>query len=126
MAFGGRLHDAAQDRLVITEAALAATYAFRREMVDDGLISPYLLQGSANSWSSRLVWNDAIAHSRALFWHSQSTDWQKRPLALPGADQELDPALALSADDVGLAGLPSAVVGQPGDPVAFHLLRYPE
>ncbi len=84
-------------------------------MVDDGLISPYLLQGSANSWSSRLVWNDAIAHSRALFWHSQSTDWQKWLIGAAGsADQELDPALALSADDVGLAGLPSAVVGQPG------------
>ena len=115
VAFGGRIRDTAQDRLVITEAALAATYAFRRELVDAELISPYLLQGSANSWSSRLVWNDAMGHGRALFWHSQSIDWQKWLLvADSSAERGVNPALSLSADDVGVAGLPSAVAGLPG------------
>ena len=112
-AFGGRANDAAQDQLVINADALAAAYAFRRELTADDLIAPYLLDGSQNSWSSRLIWNDAIGHGRALFWVSEFQDWQKwLTVAARSAGGATPEQPVLSADDVGLAPWPSAVAGR--------------
>ena len=114
LAFGGRAYDAPQDQLVINGDALAAAYAFRRELTAADLIAPYLMDGSQNSWSSRLIWNDAIAQGRALFWSAQLQDWQKWPaIAARSARGATPEQPVLSADDVGLAPWPSAVAGRP-------------
>lgn len=111
-AFGGRVYDAPQDQLVINGDALAAAYAFRRELTAADLIAPYQMDGSQNSWSSRLIWNDAIAHGRALFWYAQIHDWQKWLAVATRSASATPEQPVLSADDVGLAPLPSAVAGR--------------
>ena len=111
-AFGGRVYDAPQDQLVINGEALTAAYAFRWGLTADDLIAPYLLDGSQNSWSSRLIWNDAIAHGRALFWYAQIHDWQKWLAVATRSASATPEQPVLSADDVGLAPLPSAVAGR--------------
>ena len=115
VAFGGRVYDAEQGRLVIDEDALAAAYAFRRELPAEDIIAPFLLDGSQNNWSSRLLWNDAIGHGRALFWYGKLHDWRKWLVVAARSGGETMPGQpALDADDVGLAPFPSAVAGQPG------------
>jgi inositol-phosphate transport system substrate-binding protein len=109
-AFGGRPYDAEQDRLVIDRAALARAYAFRLELVTDEIMTPFILDGGQNTWSSRLLWHDVIAHGRVLFWNGLPTDWEKWEAIAASVTEE---ASVLTNDQLGLALMPSAAVGRP-------------
>lgn len=113
-AFGGRYYDVEQDRLVIDRAALARAYAFRLELVADDIMTPFILDGGQNVWSSRLLWNDAMAHGRALFWNSLLTDWEKWEAIAANVADEASRGGVLTSDRVGLALMPSAVAERPG------------
>jgi len=113
-AFDGRYYDAEQDRLVIDRAALAQAYAFRLELVADEIMTPFALDGGQNTWSSRLLWHDAMAHGRALFWSSLPTDWEKWEAIAASVAEGAPRGGVLTSDQLGLALMPSAVAGAPG------------
>jgi inositol-phosphate transport system substrate-binding protein len=71
-AFGGRLYDPEQDKLVVVEEALIKWYAFQRRVVEEG-ITPEGHLGSSSS-----IKHDAVSHGNILFadggvWHW--ADW---------------------------------------------------
>lgn len=112
-AFGGRVQDAAGERLVIDRAALARAYAFRQGLLVDDLTAPFVLDGAQNTWSARLLWHDAMAHGAALFWTGLLTDWEKWEAIAAGPDLAPPQTVPLS-EQVGLTFVPSATAGQPG------------
>jgi len=67
-AFGGRLYDPVEDKLVVVEDALVKWYAFQRRIVDEG-ITPEGYLGTSSA-----IWHDAVSHGNLLFanggvWH---------------------------------------------------------
>jgi inositol-phosphate transport system substrate-binding protein len=112
LAYGGRLYDAAQDKLVITKSALVNFYAFQRRVVTEG-ITPENFIGT--DWA---IWHDAVSHGQILFWNGgiwQWADWAKNYVADEGGQDYL-------FGFVGYALQPSGIKGQPGVTLSHPLV----
>jgi inositol-phosphate transport system substrate-binding protein len=111
-AYGGRLYDAEQDKLVVTQSALEQWYAFQRRVVEEG-ITPENYIGTEFE-----VWHDTVSRGNVLFWNGgvwQWADWAKNYVADLGGQEYL----------FGFAGYalqPSGVEGQPGSTLSHPLV----
>jgi inositol-phosphate transport system substrate-binding protein len=111
-AYGGRLYDAEQDKLVVTQSALEQWYAFQRRVVEEG-ITPENYIGTEFE-----VWHDTVSHGNVLFWNGgvwQWADWAQNYVADLGGQEYL----------FGFAGYalqPSGIEGQPGSTLSHPLV----
>lgn len=105
LAYGGRF--TTDERLYIDADALEKSYDFYLGLVTDEIMSPNLVGESLNSWGNRVVWRDAQAHGRFLFWDAYSFDWVQWQMDYSdlGAEEELENA-------IGRMGFPAS---QPDD-----------
>ncbi len=109
-AYGGRIYDLESKQFVVSTEALAQAYVFYRRLLDEEIMLPSFTGGDANSWGNRIVWRDAQANGRVLFWHAPRTDWIQWQLDhLDTHDGE-----AYLFDTIGYALFPSALPGQTG------------
>lgn len=111
-AYGGRLYDAEQDKLVVDQEALKDWYAFQRRVVEEG-ITPENYIGT--EWS---IWHDTVSQGNALFWNGgiwQWADWAANYVADQGGEDYL-------FEFVGYALQPSGVKGQPGVTLSHPLV----
>jgi len=69
VAFGGRMYDEAQDKLVFVQSAVEEWYAFQRRIVDEG-ITPAGYIGTDSS-----IFHDTVAHQKCLFWNGGTWHW---------------------------------------------------
>lgn len=69
LAYGGRVFDPLQAKLVINREALRDWYTFQRKVVDEKLTPENLL---GQPWNTgvvgRSLYHDTVTHGRALFW----------------------------------------------------------
>jgi inositol-phosphate transport system substrate-binding protein len=111
-AYGGRLYDEEQDKLVVTQEALEQWYAFQRRVVEEG-VTPENFIGT--DWS---IWHDTVSSGQALFWNGgiwQWADWATNYRADEGGQDFL----------FGFAGYalqPSGIEGQPGSTLSHPLV----
>jgi inositol-phosphate transport system substrate-binding protein len=111
-AYGGRLYDEAQDKLVVDKSALLGWYTFQRRVVEEG-ITPENFIGT--DWS---IWHDAVSHGQILFWNGgiwQWADWAANYVADEGGQDYL-------FGFVGYALQPSGIKGQPGVTLSHPLV----
>jgi inositol-phosphate transport system substrate-binding protein len=111
-AYGGRLYDAEQDKLVITQSALEQWYGFQRRVVEEG-ITPENYIGTEFR-----VWHDTVSHGNVLFWNGgvwQWADWAANYVADLGGQDYL-------FEFVGYALQPSGIAGQPGSTLSHPLV----
>ncbi len=111
-AYGGRLYDPDQDKLVVNQEALKNWYAFQRRIVEEG-ITPENYIGT--EWS---IWHDTVSHGKALFWNGgiwQWADWATNYVADLGGEDYL-------FEFVGYALQPSGIKGKPGVTLSHPLV----
>jgi inositol-phosphate transport system substrate-binding protein len=111
-AYGGKLYDAEQDKLVISTGALEQWYAFQRRVVEEG-ITPENYIGTESA-----IWHESVANGEALFWNGgiwQWADWATNYVADLGGQDYL-------FDFVGYALQPSGISGQPGATLSHPLV----
>ena len=111
-AYGGRIYDDAQDKLVVTKSALTNWYAFQRRVVEEG-ITPENYIGT--DWA---IWHDTVSHGGALFWNGgvwQWADWAANYVADEGGQDYL-------FGFIGYALQPSGIKGQPGVTLSHPLV----
>ncbi len=111
-AYGGRLYDPEQDKLVINREALENWYAFQRRVVEEG-ITPENYIGT--EWS---IWHDTVSRGEALFWNGgiwQWADWAVNYVADQGGEEYL-------FSFVGYALQPSGIPGRPGVTLSHPLV----
>ncbi len=111
-AYGGRIYDEAQDKLVVTRDALEKWYAFQRRVVEEG-ITPENFIGT--EWS---IWHDTVTSGNVLFWNGgiwQWADWAANYVADKGGQDYL-------FGFVGYALQPSGIAGQHGVTLSHPLV----
>lgn len=111
-AYGGRLYDPEQDKLIVTRDALEKWYAFQRRVVEEG-ITPENYIGT--EWS---IWHDTVSHGNVLFWNGgiwQWADWAVNYVADLGGEDYL-------FSFVGYALQPSGIPGRPGVTLSHPLV----
>jgi inositol-phosphate transport system substrate-binding protein len=111
-AYGGRIYDEAQDKLVVTKSALTNWYAFQRRVVEEG-ITPENYIGT--DWA---IWHDTVSHGGALFWNGgvwQWADWAANYVQDEGGQDYL-------FGFIGYALQPSGIKGQPGVTLSHPLV----
>lgn len=112
LAYGGRMYDEEQDKLVVVRHALVDWFSFQRRIVEEG-ITPDNYIGT--EWA---VWHDTVSHGSALFWNGgtwQFADWAHNYVAdLGGAEYLLE--------FVGWALQPSGIRGRPGVTISHPLV----
>lgn len=111
-AFGGRLYDAEQDKLIVSQDALEQWFAFQRRVVEEG-ITPENFIGT--DWS---IWHSTVSAGDALFWNGgiwQWADWATNYVADQGGQDYL-------FDFVGYALQPSGTEGQGGSTLSHPLV----
>jgi inositol-phosphate transport system substrate-binding protein len=111
-AYGGRLYDPEQDKLIVSKGALTNWYAFQRKVVTEG-ITPENYIGTEFA-----IWHDTVSHGNALFWNGgvwQWADWAENYVKDQGGQDYL-------FDFVGYALQPSGIEGQPGVTLSHPLV----
>jgi inositol-phosphate transport system substrate-binding protein len=105
VAHGGRLFDEQANKLVITQTALTAAYAFHQMLFQRGLTYPNLADPN-HTFNDLVMWEDAVVHDRVLFWVGGNDNW---------------PMLAFEyQDDLGAKIEPSELVGYALFPTAHR------
>ncbi|HXF62768.1 MAG TPA: hypothetical protein VNK95_14185, partial [Caldilineaceae bacterium] len=111
-AYGGKLYDAEQDKLVVTPSALEQWYAFQRRVVEEG-ITPENYIGTEFT-----IWHQTVSNGDVLFWNGgiwQWADWATNYVADRGGQDYL-------FDFVGYALQPTGIPGQPGATLSHPLV----
>lgn len=111
-AYGGKLYDAEQDKLVVSPDALEQWYGFQRRVVEEG-ITPENFIGT--DWS---IWHDTVSSGQVLFWNGgiwQWADWATNYRADEGGQDYL-------FDFAGFALQPSGIEGEPGSTLSHPLV----
>lgn len=111
-AFGGKIYDPEQDKLVISPAALEQWYAFQRRVVEEG-ITPENFIGT--DWA---IWHGTVSAGDVLFWNGgvwQFADWAANYVADKGGRDYL-------FDFVGYALQPSGIEGVGGSTLSHPLV----
>jgi inositol-phosphate transport system substrate-binding protein len=118
-AYGGRLYDEAQDKLVVTRAALEQWYGFQRRVVDEG-ITPENYIGTDSS-----IWAADVSAGRALFWNGgiwQWADWAANYVADKGGNDYLFGFAGYALEPTGIKGQPGSTLSHP----LVYLITSPE
>jgi len=122
IAFGGRLVDAEQDKLMVDRNALAQTYTFQRRLIAENITLENFAGADFNTWGDNVVWRDALSHGRALFWHGYLSDWRRWEMDHIAANE----GETYLRDTVGMGLFPSGIAGQPGavllSEIGFYVL----
>jgi inositol-phosphate transport system substrate-binding protein len=111
-AYGGRLYDEAEDKLVISRGALEQWYGFQRRVVEEG-ITPENFIGTDTS-----IWHTTVSAGEVLFWNGgvwNWADWATNYVADRGGQDYL-------FEMVGYALQPSGIEGQPGSTLSHPLV----
>ncbi len=111
-AYGGRLYDPEQDKLVVNKGALEKWYAFQRRVVEEG-ITPENYIGT--EWS---IWHQTVTSGEVLFWNGgiwQWADWAENYVKEKGGEEYL-------FQWVGYALQPSGIPGRPGVTLSHPLV----
>ena len=109
-AFGGRLYDPEQDKLVVVEDALIKWYAFQRRVVEEG-ITPTGFIGT--DWS---IWHDAVSHANVLFWNGgvwHWADWAKNYVKDLGGQDYLFENIGYALEPAGEPGQKPGTLSHP-------------
>ena len=109
-AFGGRMYDEAEDKLVVNQEALTKWYAFQRRVVEEG-ITPENYIGT--EWS---IWHDTVSHGNALFWNGgiwQWADWAENYVKDLGGQDYLFEIIGYALQPAGEAGQSSGTLSHP-------------
>lgn len=109
VAFGGEMYDAAEDKLVIDQAALEEFYSFQRSLVTEG-ITPENYIGTA--WN---VWHNTVTNNEALFWNGGTWMWGEWIADYAESEEWL-------FENVGYALQPSGVRGEQGGTLSHPLV----
>lgn len=109
VAYGGRLFDQATQKLVITQAALTNAYTFHQTAFQRNITHANLADPN-HAFNDLVLWEDAVAHGRVLFWVGGNYNW---PMLAFEYGDDLTPAIDPSAM-FGYALFPAAQPGQPG------------
>jgi inositol-phosphate transport system substrate-binding protein len=110
-AYGGRQYDLEQDKFVIVVDALAQAYAFQRHLAGAGVRLDNFLGPEKNTWASRLLYSDTVAHDRVLFWQGRLSNWPQWAIDYAGQLGGQDYLF----ETVGYALRPSGLKGKPGN-----------
>jgi inositol-phosphate transport system substrate-binding protein len=111
-AYGGRLYDEEQDKLVVTRQALVDWYGFQRRVVEEG-ITPENYIGTEFE-----VWHDTVSHGNVLFFNGgiwQWADWAANYVADEGGQDFL-------FENIGYALQPSGRAGEGGSTLSHPLI----
>jgi inositol-phosphate transport system substrate-binding protein len=109
-AFGGRLYDPEQDKLVVVEEALVNWYAFQRRVVEEG-ITPKGFIGT--DWS---IWHDTVSHANVLFWNGgvwHWADWAANYVKDLGGQEFLFENIGYALEPAGQPGLKPGTLSHP-------------
>eukprot|EP00362_Geleiidae_sp_MMETSP1317_P001390 CAMPEP_0201283364 /NCGR_PEP_ID=MMETSP1317-20130820/8361_1 /ASSEMBLY_ACC=CAM_ASM_000770 /TAXON_ID=187299 /ORGANISM="Undescribed Undescribed, Strain Undescribed" /LENGTH=436 /DNA_ID=CAMNT_0047599371 /DNA_START=267 /DNA_END=1577 /DNA_ORIENTATION=- len=71
VAFGGKMYDAKEDKLVVDKDALLKWYEFQRKCVEQG-VTPENYIGT--EWS---IWHNTVSGNEALFWNGGIWQWSE-------------------------------------------------
>jgi inositol-phosphate transport system substrate-binding protein len=112
VAYGGRIYDEAQDKLVVTKSALANFYAFQRRVVDEG-ITPENFIGTESS-----IWHDTVSHNNVLFWNGGVWNWSNWAANYVADEGGQDYLFSF----IGYALQPSGIKGQHGVTLSHPLV----
>lgn len=125
VAHGGRLFDEKTNKLVITQNALTAAYAFHQRMFQQG-VTHLNLADPNHIFNDLVMWEDTVAHGRVLFWVGSNYNW---PMLTLEYKDDLAPSVAPS-EIFGYALFPPAHVDQPGQALwvqtGFYALSAPQ
>ena len=111
-AYGGRIYDEAQDKLVISKGALVNFYTFQRRVVEEGITPENFIGTESN------IWHDTVSHDNVLFWNGgvwNWSNWAKNFVAEEGGNDYL-------FSFIGYALQPSGIEGQPGVTLSHPLV----
>ena len=109
-AYGGRLYDPEQDKLIVTKDALEKWYAFQRRVVEEG-ITPENYIGT--EWS---IWHDTVTSGKVLFWNGgiwQWADWATNYVADQGGEEYLFSFVGYALQPTGIPGRPGITLSHP-------------
>ena len=111
-AYGGRIHDEASDKLVISKGALVNFYKFQRRVVEEGITPENFIGTESN------IWHDTVSHDKVVFWNGgvwNWSNWAKNFVAEQGGNDYL-------FSFIGYALQPSGIKGQPGVTLSHPLV----
>ena len=111
-AYGGRIYDAASDKLVISKGALLNFYKFQRRVVTEGITPENFIGTESN------IWHDTVSHDKVVFWNGgvwNWSNWAKNFVAEQGGNDYL-------FSFIGYALQPSGIKGQPGVTLSHPLV----
>ena len=109
-AYGGRLYDPDQDKLVVSKGALTNWYAFQRKVVTEG-ITPENYIGTEFS-----IWHDTVSHGKVLFWNGgiwQWADWAANYVKDEGGQDYLFSFAGYALEPSGIPGKPGLTLSHP-------------
>ncbi|MPZ52337.1 MAG: extracellular solute-binding protein [Acidimicrobiia bacterium] len=112
VAYGGRLYDEEEDKLVVNRQAVIDWYAFQRRVVEEG-ITPENYIGTESE-----VWHDIVSGGQALFWNGgvwNWSDWATNYVADQGGQEHL-------FSFIGYALQPSGIEGEEGVTLSHPLI----
>ncbi len=109
-AYGGRLYDADQDKLVVSKGALVNFYTFQHRVVEEG-ITPENFIGTESS-----IWHDTVSHGKVLFWNGgvwHWATWATNYVADEGGQDYLFSFIGYALQPSGIKGKPGVTLSHP-------------
>ncbi len=109
-AYGGRIYDEAQDKLVISKEALLNFYKFQRRVVEEGITPENYIGTDSN------IWHDTVSHGKALFWNGgvwNWSNWAKNFVAEEGGNDYLFSFIGYALQPTGIEGQPGVTLSHP-------------
>jgi inositol-phosphate transport system substrate-binding protein len=111
-AYGGRIYDEAQDKLVISKGALLNFYKFQRRVVDEGITPENFIGTESN------IWHDTVSHGKVLFWNGGVWNWSNWATNFVADEGGQDYLFSF----IGYALQPSGIKGKPGVTLSHPLV----
>jgi inositol-phosphate transport system substrate-binding protein len=109
-AYGGRIYDAGQDKLVISKGALLNFYKFQRRVVEEGITPENFIGTESN------IWHDTVSHDKVLFWNGgvwNWSNWAKNFVAEQGGNDYLFSFIGYALQPSGIKGKPGVTLSHP-------------
>lgn len=115
VSYGGRLHDDAQNKLVLAQEPLIDWYAFQRRVVDEGITRENFI---GTEWE---VWLQDTADGKSLFFPAGTWFWAEWLASYVSEEQGGEDYLR---DFMGWSLQPSGRRGEPGVTLSTPLLYF--
>lgn len=109
-AYGGRIYDEGQDKLVISKGALLNFYKFQRRVVEEGITPENFIGTESN------IWHDTVSHDKVLFWNGgvwNWSNWAKNFVAEEGGNDYLFSFIGYALQPSGIKGKPGVTLSHP-------------